>query len=141
MSNANDYTYGEDWLRACGKTVSEKGARCANLINWWLRGIYHAQDDVLRADWSGEYVRMTIYARGGYATFDGDNLTRLVVGAHDHGIRVDLTPCNPSYIRLLLHPRSRRHGHMFERHPNIDTAIGRMDRAYIYEDVPDEMPA
>lgn len=133
--SAQDLTYGEEWLRACNKDVSPNGARVANLINWWLRGIYHAQNDVLRADWSGDYVNLTIRASGGrLSTVDADDLTRLVVAAHDHAIRVSIEPCNPRYLRILFHPRHRDHGHVYGRHPSIDGAISRMPRPFIYGD-------
>lgn len=135
MSSANDMTYGEEWLRACRKDVSRSGARVANLVNWWLRGIYHAQNDVLRADWSRDYVELILYGFGGrLATFDSDMLTRLVIGAHDHAIRVSLEPCNPRYLRVLFHPRHRDHGHVYGRHPVIEAACERMSRPFVYED-------
>lgn len=136
MSSANDATYGADWLRANEKVLSPEGERVANLVNWWLRGIYHAQADVLRADWSGTYVEVIFEACGRLATFDADDLTRLVVGAHDHAIRVSIEPCNPRYLRLRFHPRHRDLGSIYGRHPRIDQAIGRMSRLPVYEDEP-----
>lgn len=139
MSNANDVTYGEDWLRACGKTVSPAGARVANLVNWWLRGIYHAQADVLRADWAGEHVRISFGRWNGFSTFDFDGLTRLVVGAHDAAIRVAVEPCNPHYLRLTFHPRNRDQGHLWGRHPTMEAALERMPRLPRFADL--EVPA
>ena len=122
----NDSGYGTEWLRACGKEVSDSGSRVAELVNWWLRGIYHAQADVLRADWSGESVELIYYARGGrLATYDADDLTRLVVGAHDAAVRVSIEACNPHYLRIWFHPRGRNGANFYSRHPSL---IGRLIR-------------
>lgn len=124
--NANDVGYGTAWLRGCKKEVSEGGSRVAELVNWWQRGIYHAQEDVLRADWSGESVELIYYARGGrLATYDADDLTRLVVGAHDAAIRVSIEPCNPQYLRIWFHPRGRTSPSFYGRHPSM---VGRLIR-------------
>ena len=141
--NADDIGYGTAWLRSCRKEVSENGSRVAELINWWLRGIYHAQSDVLRADWSGDFVELIYYARGGQlATYDADDLTRLVVGAHDAAIRVSIEACNPQYLRLWFHPRSRNGENFYSRHPSM---IGRLirwtDRLPQYADKPTEESA
>jgi hypothetical protein len=120
--NADDVGYGTEWLRSCRKEVSENGSRVAELVNWWLKGIYHAQADVLRADWSGDYVILTLGRWHNLSTYDFDGLTRLVVGAHDAAIRVQIEPCNPRYLRVSFHPR-KRHGRGPESHPTLE---GRM---------------
>ena len=112
---------GADWLRENGKVVSDFGARAADLLGWWQRGIYHMDRDALRADWSTpNWVTLTVHC-GGWATFDGGDLTRLVVGAHDRAIRVELEPVAPRLMRLWLHPR-RRDGEHFARHPSLEDA-------------------
>ena len=132
--NANDHGYGTVWLRSCGKEVSEQGSRVAELVNWWLRGIYHAQADVLRADWSGRYVILTLGRWHNLSTYDFDGLTRLVVGAHDAAIRVQIEPCNPRYLRVNFYPR-RRLGRGQESHPTmVGRLIGWTDRLPQYFD-------
>jgi hypothetical protein len=130
---SHDSDYGGRWLVGCGKTVSACGARVASLIDWWLNGIYHAQDDMLRADWSGDlYVEIHLRATSGrFATFDSSLLTRLVVGAHDHCIRVEIRSLNPSHFRLMFHPRLTREGQTWARHPTIEQAIAAMHRPFI----------
>ncbi len=132
--NANDIGYGTAWLRGCGKEVSENGARVAELVNWWLRGIYHAQGPVLRANWSGEWV--TFCVSGDLATFDNGDLTRLVVGAHDAAIRVSIEGAANGYLRLMFSPRSRQgiHG-LYDSHPTmVGRLIGWTDRLPMYTD-------
>lgn len=124
--NANDYGYGAEWLRGRGKVVSEEGARCAELLNEWQLGIYHIDSEVMRASWDRNFVELTIYAGGGLHTFDNDLLTRLVFLAHDHCIRVSIEPCNPTYLRLRLHPRVREteaQYRLYYRHPRLMEAM------------------
>ena len=57
------------------------------------------------------------------ATFDFDELTRLVLSAHHHCVRAELQPNGPRGIKILLTARDGRKGGMFERHPDIREAI------------------
>ena len=50
-------------------------------------------------------MEVTHYAHA--ATTDGDLLTRLVVLAHDAGVRIEATGSAPRYMRIALHPRTR----------------------------------
>ncbi|WP_017993889.1 hypothetical protein [Rhizobium leguminosarum] len=59
----------------------------------------------------------------GLATFDFDQLTRLVVGAHDNCIRLEVSPSGPRMLMLRMWPRQKRSGQMHERHPTIEEAI------------------
>ncbi len=56
------------------------------------------------------------------STYDFDHLSRLVIGAHDECIRVDISPCSFRYLRIYMHPREREGG-MALRHPTIEQAI------------------
>lgn len=133
MSSDNDLVVtgsggyaGADWLRSdARKPMSAFGAQVADFLGWWLYGIYHAQKDVLRADWTTErFIRLTM-ACSGWSSFDNPQLTRLVLGAHDRAIRVDISPCNGRYVWLTFHPRERHAERMSERHPSIEYAMER----------------
>lgn len=129
MTTAHDEGYGTTWLRSYGKKVDEKGSRVAELLNWLFDGIYHEQDAVMRADWAnGMYVSINISTD--LATFDGNLLTRLVVGAHDRAIRVSIRSAGQRHVGLLFHPRERE-GHFAQRHPTIEDAIARIGRPLI----------
>lgn len=58
------------------------------------------------------------------STFDFDGLTRLVFLAHDHAVRVEVTPCNPQMLRIAIWQRVRD-GRISERHPTLDDAVSR----------------
>lgn len=58
------------------------------------------------------------------STHDGDDLTKLVIAAHDECVRVELSPATPRMLRVSLHPRVREGG-ISARHPTIEDAIAR----------------
>ncbi len=57
------------------------------------------------------------------STFDFDELTRLVLLAHDRAIRVQVSPVNFRYLQIAIHYRGKRDGSVYERHPTIETAL------------------
>jgi len=64
---------------------------------------------------------------GDLSTFDFGRLTMLVFGAHEQCVRAEITPCNMQYIRIRFHLRQRT-GHLFERHPNLISAVTEWQR-------------
>ena len=56
------------------------------------------------------------------ATFDRDALTRLVVAAHDQCARVEIAPCNPRYLKIIISNRVRDSEHGVDRHPTLEEA-------------------
>lgn len=118
---------GADWLRANKKELSEFGAKAADLIGDWQRGIYHIHNQALRADWSND--RWVSVSYPGYlSTFDWNDLTRLVILAHDRCIRVMIEP-NMRYLKITMHPRTRG-GDLYNRHDTIEDAISRVRNEY-----------
>jgi hypothetical protein len=114
---------GVAWLRDQGKPLSDFGERVAAFVDWWARGIYHLERDARRADWSTDgYLRLTL-TWGSLATFDGADLTRLVVGAHDRAIRVELAAVAPHVMEVLFHPRMHGEERLSRRHPTMEEAI------------------
>lgn len=109
---------------AYGLTVSDAGARCADLVETWVGGLHHypeGQRALRKTDWSGDHVTFLMY--GSVATFDFDQLTRLVFLAHDHAIRVEVQPAM-RYLRILLHPRVRE-GTWDTRHPTLEATVAK----------------
>jgi hypothetical protein len=58
---------------------------------------------------------------GGMATYDGNELTRLVLLAHSECIRVEIDSGGPNRLRIAIWKRQRE-GRMAERHPTIQEA-------------------
>lgn len=63
-----------------------------------------------------------VHDRGGLATFDFYELTKLVVMAHDMCIRADVSPKNSTSLIISIHKRQREGG-MSERHPELNEAV------------------
>ena len=62
--------------------------------------------------------------RGELATFDFNQMTRLVFMAHDKCIRVGIEAVRSHVIKITIWQRVRE-GSMSERHPTLETAIER----------------
>lgn len=60
--------------------------------------------------------------RGDLATYDYDQLTRLVIMAHDKCYRVGIMPYNFNSLKIAIWKRKRT-GAMDERHPTMEDAI------------------
>lgn len=60
--------------------------------------------------------------RGDLATYDFDQLTRLVLAAHEQAIRVSIMPLNFNTVKIAIWKREREGG-MTKRHPTIEQAI------------------
>ena len=61
---------------------------------------------------------LRLNASGTFATFDFDELTRMVLAAHKYAIRVQVQQGGPGMMRVYLHPRLRK-GAMNARHPDL----------------------
>lgn len=81
-----------------------------------FHGIHHIPK-ITKFDYRWECV-----VPGGMATFDFDTLTLLVLAAHDHCVRVELSGKGRD-ILIQLHPRKGTEGSMFDRHPTIEEAL------------------
>lgn len=113
-----------DWVErhlSCKLTPFQRQA--VGLICDAMRcGPYDFSGTFRRANWwYGLGVAFTIPRP--LATFDVDGLTRLVIGAHDLAIRVEIEAVAPRYMRVCMWPRHYRSGEMHKRHPTIETAI------------------
>lgn len=59
---------------------------------------------------------------GSLATYDFNELTRLVILAHDRCVRVQVEQGGPNRLKIAIWKRARE-GSMYERHPTIEQAI------------------
>ena len=60
---------------------------------------------------------------GRLATYDFDDLTRLVFLAHDRCVRAEIIQGAPGRIGIAIWKRHGRNGSMYERHPTIKCAL------------------
>jgi hypothetical protein len=98
---------------------------CWQLVCDLMHGEHHAPDTIYR--W-GRGIKVSVYANK-LATFDFNDLTRLVFLAHDRCIRVELMSSSPGRIGLALHKRHCRDGSTYDRHPTLAQAVGDFRRA------------
>jgi hypothetical protein len=64
--------------------------------------------------------------RGDLSTFDGDELTRLVVAAHRFRVRVGISGRCRYVMTVFLHPRDD-HGSSTARHPGLESLSARAE--------------
>ncbi len=101
---------------------SPHGRNVAELLWTWARGIYHMEPAALRkAEWSSARL-VQVWVSGDLATFDYDELTRLVFLAHDHSVRLAIKSHGPGRIALMFWPRTRE-GDLTRRHPTLEQAV------------------
>lgn len=85
-------------------------------------GLHHVPGKI-REKAGGLYFEVNIF--GGLATYDFNELTRLVVACHEHCVRMEITNSGPGMIKLMFHDR-KREGRMYERHPTLRKALEEM---------------
>lgn len=95
--------------------------RCLRVLHSWQapHNIRHycTKAGVVRAPW---FVQVVVRAE--LATFDGDELTRLVMAAHRERVRLAVIAHCRGHLRLLLHPRQTT-GSSMERHPGPERLV------------------
>ena len=114
---------GSDWLMAVkGKrAVSDLGRDVADLLGELFSGIYHIQDEVLKADFADPYCVDVLLHRS-LSTYDFNHLTCLVFLAHHMALRVTIGAARNGILRLQFH-RRERDGGTSKRHPTLDEAV------------------
>jgi len=63
------------------------------------------------------------------STVDFDQLTRLVVAAHDMCVRAQVQQGGPRQVKILLSPRGHRTGGIYDRHPTMEDALSEVRRS------------
>jgi hypothetical protein len=113
-------------------TVSIEGARCALLLDAWLFGLHHLPERKQPSDidWSGGYVE--IASSMPLDTHDFEVMTRLVLLAHEHSIRVEVHAHTFRVMRIGLCPRPILvDGERFNsniHHPDLATLRAKIDQ-------------
>lgn len=85
------------------------------------RGEHHLPSE-MRNDGRGVW---SVGHFGGVATFDYDELTRLVFLAHDRCVRAWILAAQPRHVRIFITARERGAGDMSTDHPTIDQALAK----------------
>lgn len=110
MSDENYYR--ESWMSGDQWECAEMFAR--------VRGGFHHLSGKFKE--CGRGIEINEFY-GSWATFDGSDLTRLVIRSHDHMIRTSIHPSGPGRLKFTMFKRHSRDGGVSERHPTIEDAI------------------
>ena len=103
--------------------ISDFGARVAALLSELVGGLHHwDMKSLKRIDWT-HMRHVEIVSMLPLATYDGNDLTRLVFLAHDCALRVSVQPASPQYVRLLFHARQHDSDDWFLKHPTLEQAV------------------
>jgi len=116
---------GSNWIKtSLKKEMSPLGEKVADLLGDVWRGIYHLETPALRrVDWlSTDYIRFVLSWRS-LATWDGQELTLLVVLSHDRLLRLDIDALAPHRIELLFHQRKEWANDISEGMPTMEQHI------------------
>ena len=120
---------GADWLQKAlsykqpNLILSPLGRSVADLLGELYRGIYHMdQPSLQKSDWANDHHIIVSIGWHSFATFDVDDLTRLVFLAHHMALRVSIEAATHHVMRLMFHQRGRE-GSLSYRHPTLDEAV------------------
>lgn len=61
-----------------------------------------------------------------FSTFDNNELTRLVILAHKHFMRVEISPASPNYLKIIIFKRDLNN--KFAAHPSLDDLINNIQK-------------
>lgn len=99
--------------------------RAESLLSRVFGGMHHVYS---LKKFAGPNAHWTCIHSGTVATFDFDQLTRLVFAAHEYCVRVQISNGGPNSLKLWLHNRTGREGNNYERHPDLATALERWNK-------------
>lgn len=128
----NEKYAGAEWVKAAFKCeMSPLGELVADLLGDMYFGIYHLDSKSLkRTDWSDRHSIVYNHQHS-MATYDGNELTRLVVLSHDRMLRVQIKGLAPGLMQIVFHKRNLREGgSMWERMPTMETAVANIRLCY-----------
>lgn len=106
------------------KPPSPLGLRVARLCDQWFHGLHHI-DDPAAIDWSNNHLIEIRLRRGTLATYDFNDLTRLVFLAHDHCIRAQISAIAGPMSGLIVRfdPCDPAAVNMSDGHPTLAAAV------------------
>lgn len=117
---------GSEWIKNqswCGD-ISPLGVAVADLLGEVFGGIYHLNTNALKkVDWADDFVIEFVLGHHGLSTFDGSDLSIMVILCHDRLLRLDISARAHEYLGLMFHQRRLREGSGYWNHPTIETTI------------------
>lgn len=105
-------SYREDWMN------DNQWLLCLFLCRLF-RGFHHIPAKIKSA---GRGVEINFRCHS-FASFDFDDLTKLVVMSHNWGVRSNICGSGPAMVKLQLWKRHLRAGDISLRHPTIEQSV------------------
>ena len=97
----------------------------ADILGAAYCGIYHIHRPVIKANWNIDDMVVVIVGHE-LATWDGNELTILVVKSHEKNIRLAIEGASYRYLRLIFHKRKKWNGKCgMTQHPGLEEGIRR----------------
>ena len=96
---------------------------CKLFLSRLFRGFHHIPTEPKP---SGSGIEIN-FIPGMFSTVHTDLLTKLVIMAHNWGVRATIAGSGPGMIKLKLHIRKIRADEMHERHPTILEAVEKFE--------------
>lgn len=97
--------------------------RALGVLAFVFRGLHHVE--MRRVKWDDPdheaYARCEYSTSAELSTFDGAELTALVIAAHDLAVRVSVRPSGRGMVKIVMWPR-KRDGAFYEKHPTLEAA-------------------
>lgn len=118
------------WLEDhLGRKFDRFQTRVVNIIGIVGGGIYNTPINWKSANWKfgGRGVAVNWTCGNGFATWDFDMLTKLVLLAHAECIRVELEATAPRLFKVVFFERERE-GDIARRHPTIAQAVAAFEQ-------------
>lgn len=106
------------------------GLAVAEILAIVFRGLHHVDPAQLkRAAWGDEHCIAIDFRSAQFATADYNELTQLVVLAHDACVRISVCAPAARVLRLVFHPRQKE-GAYAQRHPTLEEAAAAIRAGY-----------
>lgn len=84
-------------------------------------GVWNIPVNWDRVAWGMGNTKFNVAGR--FASYDFDQLTRLVLSAHEHCVRVEMKPCNCQFVTVTMWTRGKRSARSYHVHPTIESAV------------------
>jgi hypothetical protein len=129
---------GIDWIKSNREPrLCKFGEKVADILDEVFAGIYHIDRAVMKpgVQWDSDRL-IEIVIGYGLSTFDSNKLTHLVVMAHAHCVRLEISAATHGYLRLSFSSRSLS-GSIMDRHPTLADhieSISKHSRSVVFKD-------
>lgn len=115
---------GANWIERNFKCeMSPLGIAVADFLGDVFQGIYHLDSKALsRVEWDNNHHITFSLGWRALSTVDYNELTVMVILAHDRALRLQIEASTHKYLRLMFHQRKREGGYA-ERCPTLEEHI------------------